>query len=151
MKLFTMRKRSSSLALAIALATGSAVVATAVYPAEAHAQRKKKKDQEENGGGYSKEFVAAYQPIDDGLKAEGADAAAYKPQLEALIPLSNSNDEKIAAGGLIFNTGIKLNDQRRQRLAFDCSCGRSRCCPEPHRKRGPSQFHPSGRPRRRWT
>ena len=114
MKLFNMRKRSSSLALAIALATGSAVVATAVYPAEAHAQRKKKKDQEENGGGYSKEFVAAYQPIDDGLKAEGADAAAYKPQLEALIPLSNSNDEKIAAGGLIFNTGIKLNDQALQ-------------------------------------
>ncbi|MFL0356557.1 hypothetical protein ACI5KX_08745 [Erythrobacter sp. GH1-10] len=113
MKLFNIRKRGSSMALAIALATGTAVVATAVYPAEAHAQRKKKKDQEE-GGGYSKEFVAAYQPLNEGLQAEGANVASFKPQLEALLPLANSADEKYAAGGLIFNSAIKLNDQTLQ-------------------------------------
>lgn len=114
MTLFNMRKRSSSLALAVALATGSAVVATAVYPAEAHAQRKKKKDNKDEGGGYSDEFVAAYQPVNEGLQAEGADVAAFKPQLEALIPLSTTADEKIAAGGLIFNSGIKLSDRPLQ-------------------------------------
>lgn len=107
------RKRGSSLALAISLATGTAVVATAVYPAEAHAQRKKKKEKEPSSS-YSKEFVAAYQPVNEGLAVEGADPAAFKPQLEALIPLSNSADEKIAAGGLIFNTAIKLSDQSLQ-------------------------------------
>ncbi|MBD2841755.1 tetratricopeptide repeat protein [Erythrobacter rubeus] len=113
MTLFNMRKRSSNLALTVALATGSAVVATAVYPAEAQAQRKKK-DKEEDGGGYSDEFIAAYQPVNEALQEEGADAAPYKTQLEALIPLSNTNDEKIAAGGLIFNSGIKLSDRPLQ-------------------------------------
>ncbi|MBV7260270.1 hypothetical protein [Erythrobacter crassostreae] len=114
MQLFNMRKRTSGLALAVALATGSAVVATAVYPAEAHAQRKKKKDKESDGGGYSKEFVAVYQPLNDALNAEGADVAAYKPQIQQLLPLATTQDEKIAAGGLVFNSGIKLKDQTLQ-------------------------------------
>ncbi|MBV7267033.1 tetratricopeptide repeat protein [Erythrobacter ani] len=113
MTLFNVRKRSSNLALAIALATGSAVIATAVYPAEAQAQRKKK-DKEGDGGGYSDEFRAAYQPLNEALQAEGADVAPYKSQLEGLVPLSNTNDEKIAAGGLIFNSGIKLSDRPLQ-------------------------------------
>ncbi len=116
MKLFNTRKRGSNMALAIALATGSAVVATAVYPAEAHAQRKKdkKKKGDEEAGGYSKEFIAAYQPVNEALQAEGVDVAAYVPQLRALAGLSNSNDEKIAAGGLIFNSGIKVADRPLQ-------------------------------------
>ncbi|MCK0128339.1 hypothetical protein [Erythrobacter sp. F6033] len=114
MQLFTLRKRASNLAFAIALATGSAVVATAVYPAEAQAQRKKKKDSKSEGGGYAKEFVAVYQPLNEGVNAEGADVAAYKPQLQQLIPLAKSQDEQIAAGGLIFNSGIKLKDQALQ-------------------------------------
>ena len=116
MKLFNLRKRGSSMALAIALATGSAVVATAVYPAEAHAQRKKdkKNKEEEEGGGYSKEFIAAYQPVNEALQAEGADTAAYVPQLKELGALANTSDEKIAAGGLIFNSGIKVSDRPLQ-------------------------------------
>lgn len=111
------RKRASSLALAIALATGGAVVATAVFPVEANAQRRerdrdrdKDKQEESAGGGYSDEFRAAYVPIDEAMKAEGADLNALKPQLQALVPLLKSNDEKIAGGGLIFNTGIQLQD-----------------------------------------
>lgn len=109
---FNFRKRGSGMALAIALATGSTVVASAVFPAEAYAQKKKKKD--EAAGAYSEAFVAAYKPIDDALKVEGADATPYKAQLEALVPLSVSADEKYAAGGLIYNTAIKLNDQALQ-------------------------------------
>ncbi|QFT77937.1 tol-pal system YbgF family protein [Erythrobacter sp. THAF29] len=112
MTLFNIRKRGSSMALAIALATGSAVVATAVFPAEAHAQRKKKKNK--GGGEYSQEFIAAFQPLNEALTQEGVDAAAYKPQLEALVPLANSPDEKNNAGILIYNTAVKLNDQPLQ-------------------------------------
>lgn len=114
MKVFTMRKRSSSLALAIALATGSAVVATAAFPSEAHAQRKKKEKQEDEGGGYSKEFIAAYQPLNEAMQAEGTDLAAYKPQIMALGSVANSADEKNATGGMMFNAGIKLNDREMQ-------------------------------------
>lgn len=113
------RKRTSSLALAIALATGAATIATAVLPAEASAQRNRDRDrdsdkQEQDGGGYSDEFRAAYVPLDEALKVEGADVAALRPQLMALVPLLKTNDEKIAGGGLIFNSGIKSSDRDLQ-------------------------------------
>lgn len=114
MTLFNIRKRGSGMALAIALATGTAVVATAVFPAEAHAQRKKKKKKEKSAGEFSKEFVAAFQPLSEALSQEGVDAAAYKPQLEALIALANTPDEKNNAGILVYNTGAKLGDQSLQ-------------------------------------
>ncbi|WP_299192663.1 hypothetical protein [uncultured Erythrobacter sp.] len=118
-----MRKRASSLALAVALATGTAVVATAVMPAEASAQRNRDRDRdrdrdraaaESDGGGYTDAFRAAYVPLDEALKAEGADVAALRPQILALIPLLTTNDEKIAGGGLIFNAGIKSSDRAFQ-------------------------------------
>lgn len=109
------RKRGSSLALAIALATGAAIAATAVIPAEASAQRNRDRDrnqeQEQNdGGGYSEAFRAAYVPLDEAVKVEGADVSALRPQLQALIPLLNTNDEKFAGGLLLYNASIKLND-----------------------------------------
>lgn len=115
-------KRASSLALAIALATGSAVVATAVIPADASAQRSRDRDrdrdseatEESDGGGYSDEFRAAYAPLDEALKAEGASVAALRPQIDALIPLLVTNDEKIAGGGLVFNSGIAASDRALQ-------------------------------------
>ena len=112
------RKRASSLALAVALATGSAVVATAVFPTEASAQRRDRdrdrNAEEDDGGGYSDAFREAYVPLDEALKAEGASVAALKPQLMALVPLLNTNDEKIAGGGLLFNAGIAGSDQALQ-------------------------------------
>ncbi len=118
------RKRASSLALAIAMATGSAVVGTAVIPAEASAQRSRDRDRErdrdsesaaeDDGGGYSAEFRAAYAPLDEALKVEGVDINALRPQIDALIPLLVTNDEKIAGGGLIFNTGITASDRSLQ-------------------------------------
>ncbi len=117
------RTRTSSLALALALATGSAVVATAIMPAEASAQRARDRDRdrdrdaaaaESDGGGYGDEFRAIYVPLDEALKAEGASVAALRPQIDALIPVLNTNDEKIAGGGLIFNAGISGSDRSLQ-------------------------------------
>lgn len=112
------RKRASSLALAIALATGGAVVTTAVFPTEASAQRRDRdndNDEAENdGGGYSDEFRAAYVPLDELLKTEGADTSGIRPQLDALGALISSNDEKFAGGNLIFNGAIQLGDQTLQ-------------------------------------
>lgn len=112
------RARGRSLALAIALATGTATIATAVYPVEANAQRKrdrdKKKQEEPAGGGYSDEFREAYVPLDEALKAEGANVAALRPQIDALVPVLNTADEKVAGGGLIFNAGISSQDRALQ-------------------------------------
>lgn len=109
------RKPFSGLALAIALASGSAIIATALMPVEAHAQRKKdKKKKNEGKADYSKEFVAAFQPVDEALRAEGADANALKPQALALIPLAVTDDDKNALGGLLFNTGVSTSDRALQ-------------------------------------
>ncbi len=107
MKALFSRKRASSMALAFALATGTALAATALIPAAASAQ-------DDDGGGYSDEFRAAYVPLDEALKVEGADVSALRPQIDALIPLLGTNDEKIAGGGLIFNAGIASSDRALQ-------------------------------------
>ncbi|QUL38679.1 hypothetical protein [Erythrobacter sp. JK5] len=113
MKGFHLRKRASGMALAIALATGAVVATGAIYAEPAHAQKKKKKDKEQ-ASAYSKEFVDAYQPLNEAANAEGADVNALKPQLLALVPLAQSDDEKIAAGGMIYNAAIKVNDPALQ-------------------------------------
>ncbi|MCK0099531.1 hypothetical protein MWU38_09060 [Qipengyuania sp. S6317L1] len=110
---FFSRKRTSSLALAIAMATGAAVATTAVMPTEASAQRKKKKD-ESDGGGYSKEFIAVYQPLNELMGTEGSDLASQRAQFDALAGLLNTPDEKIAGGGLMFNSGVRLQDPALQ-------------------------------------
>lgn len=114
---FLSRTRTSSLALAIALATGGAVVTTAVFPTEASAQRRdrdKNKEEEKDGGGYSDEFRAAYGPLDELLKTEGADLSGIGPQVESLAALLKTDDEKYAGGNMVFNAGIKLQDRPLQ-------------------------------------
>ncbi len=115
--LFT-HKRASSFALAFALATGTAVVATAVIPPEASAQRNRDRDsdssEEDDGGGYSNEFREIYVPLDEALKAEGASVDAQRAQISALAGVLNTNDEKIAGGGLMYNAGISASDPALQ-------------------------------------
>lgn len=99
------------LALAVALAGGTALVGMPGLAEPAHAQKKQKEDKQAAGKpAYSKEFVAAYTPVDNALKAPGVDLAAVKPQVLALLPLAVSPDEKMAVGGLIFNAGISGKD-----------------------------------------
>lgn len=120
-KLSSPRRRSFDLArhlaLAVALAGGTTLLAVPGFADAAHAQKRdKKKDETKEAAKpvYSKEFVAAYQPVDTALKAAGADIAAIRPQLDALVPLAKSPDEQVALGGLIFNTGIASKDNALQ-------------------------------------
>jgi tetratricopeptide (TPR) repeat protein len=113
--LFSPHRRSlgfaRQFALALALASGTALLAVPGFTDAAHAQKKKKDDKKEEAkAAYSKEFVAAYQPIDAAIKAEGADFAALKPQILAMVPLAVSSDEKQALGGMIFNAAILGKD-----------------------------------------
>ncbi|MEP3051721.1 MAG: hypothetical protein ABJP48_01900 [Erythrobacter sp.] len=105
MGMIKLSKAGSHLALAVALATGTAAVSTFGFASAAHAQEEAQ---------YSPEFIAAYQPANDLANGEGALIELVKPQLEALIPLSISPDEKIAAGGLIYNAGARSNDRALQ-------------------------------------
>lgn len=113
------RRRTAGLtrqfALALALASGTALLALPGFTDAAHAQRAKKDDKKNAAkAAYSKEFVAAYQPLDVALKAPGADVAAIKPQILALVPLAISPDEKQALGGMTFNAGIIGKDPALQ-------------------------------------
>lgn len=99
------------LAMAAALAGSTALIGMPGLTEPAHAQKKQKEDKQAAGKPvYSKEFVAAYTPVDNALKAPGADLAAIKPQVMALLPLAVSPDEKMAVGGLVFNAGITGKD-----------------------------------------
>ncbi|MEO0642697.1 MAG: hypothetical protein AAFY47_04665 [Pseudomonadota bacterium] len=113
MNTITLRKQTSKLVLAIALATGVAMTFGHVAPDAAYAQKKKKK-KKESAPDYSKEFIAAYTPVDEALKAEGADVAAVRPQIEAMVAVASSPDEKFAAGGLVYNAGVSSGDRALQ-------------------------------------
>jgi len=109
------RKPLSGIALAIALATGTAVVATGLLPAEAHAQRKKKdKKEKEQPPELSDEFREAFLPVQEAMNAEGADMAALRPQVEQLVQLAQSKDEKFFTGNVAYNVGGKLDDKQLQ-------------------------------------
>lgn len=110
MTMLTLRKQASNAVLAIALVTGTAMVAGHIVPDEAHAQRKKKKkkdDEQQSAAQYSKEWREAFIPLDEQLKAEGANPADFSAQIEQVVALSQSGDEKLQTGQLIYNAGIK--------------------------------------------
>lgn len=102
-------KPGRSIALALALATG-AVVATGIVAEPAQAQRKKKKEKKE----YSETFIAAYNPINEALNAEGGDPNAVKAQIPGLFAASVSADERFVAGNTAYAVGGKTQDQQMQ-------------------------------------
>lgn len=107
----TRRKAGSHLAMAIALATGTAMLSGVVAePAFAQRDKKKKAGKAE----YSKEFIGVFQPLQEVVNAEGGDIASVSGQFPNLIALSVSPDEKIAAGGLIYNAGARSGNQQMQ-------------------------------------
>ncbi|MEO0418166.1 MAG: hypothetical protein AAF249_04840 [Pseudomonadota bacterium] len=113
MKTLTLRKQASKLVLAIALATGTAMVAGHIVPDPAHAQRKKKKKKKEEeapAAEYSKEWREAFVPLDEQMKAEGADPRSFSAQIEQVVGLANTGDERLQTGQLIYNHGIRLGN-----------------------------------------
>lgn len=117
-------------ALALALASGTAMLAAPAFTDAAHAQKRDKKKKEEPKAAYSKEFVAAYQPLDEALKAEGADVNALRPQIDALLPLLVSPDEQLAGGGLIYNAGNKGGDRALQLKGMEMMLNSGKLSPE---------------------
>lgn len=97
-------RSASAVALALIAATGTLGITAIAEPA--HAQNK----EEERKPEYSKEFIAAYQPVDAALKAETSDPAAAKALIPALVAASQSADEKRATGGVMLNLGNETDD-----------------------------------------
>lgn len=118
-------------ALAVALASGSALLAVPGLTDAAYAQKKKKDDKADAAKPtFSKEFVAAFQPVDTALKAPAPDFAALKPQMMALIPLATTPDDKMALGGMIYNAGINSKDMPIQLQGMEIMLGSGRVKPE---------------------
>ncbi|WP_086607596.1 hypothetical protein [Erythrobacter donghaensis] len=119
------------LALAVALASGTALLTMPGFADPAHAQRKKKDEKADpSKPSYSKEFVAAYNPVDTALKAPGADVAALKPQILGLAPLATSPDDQMALGGLMFNAGITGKDAPLQLQGLELMLASGKTKPE---------------------
>ncbi len=112
----TFRAAPSRLAFAVALATSAAVGLTATAtPAVA---AKKEKKEEPAKANYSKEFIAAYQPMSKVLKEEG-DIAGLSAQVPTLVAAATTPDDKLAAGQIIVNIGVKANNTELQRQGLD--------------------------------
>ena len=101
---------SSALAMALVLAAGGTLAATAIEQ-PAHAQRDKKKKDEAKPE-YSKDFLAAYTPINEIQQSETPDYAKAKSLIPALLATVESADEKNAAGGMIFNLANDMGDDQ---------------------------------------
>ena len=107
-------RSGSHLALAIALATGAAMTAGAIAePAQA---QRNKKDKKAKAGkpDYSKPFLEVVGPIQETYNAEGADYAALKPQVPAMIAAVSTADDRFVAGQMTYNIGTKTSDAALQ-------------------------------------
>lgn len=102
----------SHAALALALA-GGAVMAGGLAATPAYA---KKKEQEKAAKPqYSKGFVAAYKPVADKTKAKDVDYNAMKGDVAVIEAAAETEDDKMAAGQMINQIGVKTNDRALQR------------------------------------
>lgn len=95
----------SPLALVATAALLSASLATPVA-----AQKKEPKPAPVAKANYSKEFVAAYKPIEAQVNATGTDFATLKPSLPGLIATAKTPDDQLAAGRVVFQVGQKTSD-----------------------------------------
>lgn len=106
----TRRKPVKSLASAFALAlslAGGAAISTAAFAPAVAAQE------------YSKDFIAAYQPVADVVNAPDGDVAAVRSQFPTIVSLIKSPDERFAAGNLILAAGNKLEEPALQRQGLE--------------------------------
>ena len=92
--------------VALAALAGAATVA---WQTPAAAQKKEKPAPAAKAS-YSKEFVAAYKPIEAQANAATADYAALKPSVPTLVAAAKTPDDQAAAGRMIFSIGQKSKD-----------------------------------------
>ena len=108
------RRTGSHIAMAIALSTGAAV-GVAGFAEPAFAQKKKKKGEEEAPqNNFTKEFVAAYQPVAAMMGAEAPDLAGAKAALPSVAAQAITPDDKFAVSNLTYTVGTKLQDMQLQ-------------------------------------
>lgn len=113
------RRKGTGAALALALMCGSAIGLVALE-APAIAQKKKK---EEAAGktNYSKAFVAAYSPVNE--QVNGGDAAGAKAKIPGVVAAIETDDDRNAAGGLLYNVGVGTQDQALQLQGVEMMIG----------------------------
>lgn len=81
------------------------------WQAPAAAQKKDSKQaQAAPKASYSKEFVAAYKPVETQANAAAPDYAALKVAIPTLTAAAQTPDDKLVAGRMIFLIGQKTND-----------------------------------------
>lgn len=100
-----LRRFLSPVALAAVASLGVAGVT-----APAMAQKKDKKEAAAPKANYSKGFVAAYKPVETMVNAATPDLAGAKAAIPGLIAASETADDKMATGRLVFTVGQKSND-----------------------------------------
>lgn len=100
---------SSMVAATAFVGVGALAVSLAAAPASA-AQKEKKAEKAQ----YSKEFVEAYRAFEATTKTETPDVAAQQAALPALLAVTSSPDEKLAAGQAALNVGSAAKDMDLQ-------------------------------------
>lgn len=84
-------------------------VGTAGIHAPAAAQ-KKPKEQAAPKASYSKEFIAAYKPVETQANAAGVDYNTLKASVPTFTAAAQTPDDKLAAGRMVFTIGQKTSD-----------------------------------------
>lgn len=110
--MFRTTRFASRIALAMALAGGVAFASPALAQ------------------DYSKDFVAAYQPVATVVNAEGGDIASVSGQFESLVAISDSADEQFAVGNLILSAGNKAKNPAWQRRGVALQLASGKVPPE---------------------
>ena len=87
-----------------------AVAGVGVAGIHAPAVAQKKKEQAAPKASYSKEFIAAYKPVETQANAAGADFDALKASVPTLTAAATTPDDKAAAGRMTLMIGQKTND-----------------------------------------
>ncbi len=106
------RRPGASFAFAIALMCGTALGVTALET-PAHAQKKDKKDKKPKTD-YSEGFMEAYRPLEAALEGDAPDHAAAKGLVEPLVAAMETDDDRYAGGGQIYNLGRDSGDPALQ-------------------------------------
>ncbi|GAA4643756.1 hypothetical protein GCM10023115_17160 [Pontixanthobacter gangjinensis] len=102
------KRPGSNIALAIALMAGSAL-GVAGFADTAQAQKRDRNAEKEPKADYSKDFVAVYSPISALASGEAADPAAAAARISEIIAAVNTDDDRNAAGGLVYGLGRTLD------------------------------------------
>lgn len=107
----TFSRNSARVALVRRLASPLALAAVAsVGIVGVHAPAAAQKQAKPAKANYSKEFVAAYKPIETQASAAGADFNALKASVPGLVAAAKTEDDKMAAGRMILQIGQKTSD-----------------------------------------